>query len=378
MKKLLFILALAAIAVGLVYLYRRYVSGSAAPATPVPTAVVTNRPLISLLEETGTIRPRNQVVIKSEVNGRVDRIYVRDGDVVTAGCILVELDKTDLLNRRRELELDLKEAMLMLESAELDFRRNADLYAQRLVSPDVYDRIRIERNLKENRVEKIKSQITTIEDNLRKTTISAPIAGTVINRAIEVGEVVIGASSVSSGTELMKLADLDLLEVRATINEVDILNVHTGVLTLITVDGIPGSVFTGIVEHVAPVSVSDPTGQVKGFEVVVVLTGSYRQLKPGMTANVKFTRGSLTNALVAPLAAVFCDDYEAALADQTFYVFVQTPTGFIQQRVWIGLNDLTGVQIISGITANTIVALERPPQSGVPPTTRQPSVPPPR
>lgn len=363
MKKILFALIIAGAVAGLVYMYRTYVSTTSAKVAPVPTALVTNRALLSVLEESGTIRPKNQVVIKSEVNGRVERIHVRDGDVVTAGCVLVELDKTDLINRRRELELDLKEAMLMLESAELDFKRNADLYAQRLVSPDVYDRMRIERNLKENRVEKIKSQITTIEDNLRKTTISAPLGGTVINRAIEVGEVVIGASSVSSGTEMMKLADLNVLEVRATINEVDILNIYTGMMTLISVDGIPGSMYTGVVEHVAPVSVSDPTGQLKGFEVVVVLTGVYERLKPGMTANLKFTRGVLTNAVVAPLAAVFCDDYEAALADQSFYVFVQTPTGFVQQTVWIGLNDLTGVQIISGITANTTVALERPPTS---------------
>lgn len=372
MKKLLFTVVVLAGVAGVVYLYRRFVSGTAAPSAPIPTAVVTNRLLISVLEETGTIRPKNQVVIKSEVNGRVEHVYVRDGNLVTAGTVLVELDKTDLLNRRRELELDLKEAMLMLESAELDFKRNADLYAQRLVSPDVYDRMRIERDLKANRVEKIKSQIATIDDNLRKTTITAPIAGTVINRAIEVGEVVIGASSVSSGTELMKIADLNVLEVRATINEVDILNVYTGMTTLISVDGVPGSIYTGVVEHVAPMSVSDPTGQLKGFEVVVVLTGAYQHLKPGMTASLKFARGTLTNALVAPLAAVFCDDYEAALADQTFYVFVQTPTGFVRQRVWIGLNDLTGVQILSGITANTTVALERPPQapSKKPPASR--------
>jgi len=360
MKKLFLAVVLAGAVAGLAYIYRTYVSTSGSTAAPVPTAIVTNRTLISVLEESGTIRPKNQVVIKSEVNGRVERLHVRDGDVVTAGCVLVELDKTDLINRRRELELDLQEAMLMLESAELDFRRNADLFQKQLVSPDVYDRMRIERNLKENRVEKIKSQITTIDDNLRKTTISAPLAGTVINRAIEVGEVVIGASSVSSGTEMMKLADLNVLEVRATVNEVDILNVFTGMTALISVDGHPGSMYTGIVEHVAPVSVADPTGQNKGFEVVVVLTGTYHRLKPGMTANVKFTRGVLTNALVAPLSAVFCDDYEAALADQTFYVFVQTPTGFVQQTVWIGLNDLTGVHIVSGLTANTTVALERP------------------
>ncbi len=362
MKKILLAVIIAGVIAGLVYLYRTYVSEAGKAATPVPTAVVTNRQLISVLEESGTIRPKNQVVIKSEVNGRVENLYVRDGDVVTAGCVLVELDKVDLLNRRRELELDLKESMLMLESAELDFKRNADLFQKQLVSPDVYDRMRIERNLKANRVEKIRSQITTIDDNLRKTTITAPLGGTVINRAIEVGEVVIGASSVSSGTEMMKLADLSVLEVRSTINEVDILAVYTGMHATISVDGIPGSMYTGIVEHVAPVAVADASSQVKGFEVVVVLTGTYQRLKPGMTANLKFTRGVLTNDLIAPLSAVFCDDYETALAEQTFYMFVQTPTGYEQNPVLIGLNDLTGVQIVSGLTANAVVALERPPE----------------
>jgi HlyD family secretion protein len=339
----------------------------------IPLAEVTNTTIVSMLEENGAIRPRNEIIIKSEVNGRVEHVYIEDGDVVTGGHVLVELDKIDLLNKRRELELDEREAMLQLEGAQLDYARNRELYEAKLVSPDVYDRMRIERDLKSNRVEKIRSQITTVDDNLRKTTISAPIRGTIYDRAMEAGEVVIGASSVSSGTEMMKLADLDLLEVRALVNEVDIASISTGMPVTISVESLQGHTFAGSVARVAPAASADKqTQQILGFEVTVLLDARNTQLKPGMTATVLFTRGVASNVVAVPLPAVFCDNYELTPSEQQFYVYVKDATNFNKQAVTIGLHDLKHVHVTSGLTTHVSVALERPMPESAPTTPAPP------
>jgi len=85
-------IVVAAFACGSWFGYRRLVAGGPAKRTKIETRMLTNKVIVSMLEETGTVRPMNSVIIKSEVNGRVDAVFVEDGDVVTAGCVLVELD----------------------------------------------------------------------------------------------------------------------------------------------------------------------------------------------------------------------------------------------------------------------------------------------
>jgi len=374
MRKLLTAVVVVALIAGLVYAYLRWVDSTREKPRVIPVTTVTNTTIISGLEQNGSIKPRNELIVKSEVNGRVESIFVADGEVVTSGQVLVELDKIDLLNRRRELDLDRREALLQLEGAQLDYSRNYELYQAQLVSPDVFDRMRIERDLKSNRVDKICSQITTVDDNLRKTTISAPSRGTIYNRAIEIGEVVVGASSVSSGTEMMKLADLEVLEVRALVDETDIASIVTNMPVAIAVESLRGHAFNGVVDRIAPAATIDKQSQQPlGFEVTVLLDARNTQLKPGMTATIQFTLGVASNAVALPLSAVYCDNYEVAPADQEFYVFAKTNTQFVKLPVEVGLHDLRYIQILSDITTNYVIALERPPANDLATAAEAPS-----
>ena len=353
--------------------YVWWVRGAGVTRYVTPTHPVSNVTIIAMIDETGTIEPRNKVMIKSEVNGRVEAVYVEDGARVTAGCVLVQLDRTDLLNRRRELELERRETLLNLETADLDFARNRELFERKLVSPDVYDKMRIQRELKSNSVARIDRQIVTVDDNLRKSTILAPMHGTVLNRSIEVGEVVIGASSVSSGTEMMQVADLDVLEVRMRVNEVDVGSLHTGMPVVVTADGAAGLVFTGRVDRIAPAAsvaslqTKQEATSTQGFEVHVLLEGLMQHLRPGMTANLAVSLACVSNVLGVPLAAVFCDDYDAAPVNQRFYVFVKSSTNFVKQPVWVGVQNTQFVHVISGVTEKAVVALERPAADGAAP-----------
>jgi multidrug efflux pump subunit AcrA (membrane-fusion protein) len=147
--------------------------------------------------------------------------------------------------------------------------------------------------------------------------------------------------------------------VEGKINEVDITTLITGMETKVTVDSLPGQVYTGVVDSISPVAVESGDG-IRTFELVAVLGGQVKGLRPGMTANLTFCLGVATQALSVPLASVFCDDYEAAMSDQEFYLYAETPTGFVKRTVQVGRSDFERIQIVSGITANTTVAIERP------------------
>ena len=202
MKGILYLLLFAAVLGGGWYAYKYWQeTQSSANVETVPVAPVIKRDISDVLEETGTINPVNKVAIKSEVSGRVQNVYVEDGMMVTSGFVLVELDKTDLLNTRKDLEYELKEAELNYDRAKIDYDRNNELFKKKIISYDAYDQVKTTLDLRSNTVLKVITKLDTNTDNLKKTTIFSPTSGTVLNKNIEVGEMVVGANSVSSGTD---------------------------------------------------------------------------------------------------------------------------------------------------------------------------------
>ena len=352
----------------------------------VKTAPAIKRDISDILEETGTINPVNKVAIKSEVSGRVQNVYVEDGMMVTAGFVLVELDKTDLLNTRKDLDYELKEAELNYSRAKIDHDRNYELFQKRIISYDAYDQVKTTLDLRSNTILKVITKLDTNTDNLKKTTIFSPSAGTVLNKNIEVGEMVVGANSVSSGTEMMTVADLKDLEVSSYVNEIDVTRLHVGQEIDITVDSTPGVDYSGVVTHVAPMSSSSSgssagssssSSSKDGFEVRIAVKGDVSQLKMGMTANITATLKEVKDALCVPLSAVFCDNYEVAPSAQKYYVFVEKKQNvaegqkapqqeFEKRDVIIGVTDTMGAEVKEGLSEGEMVALKRPPSMSEP------------
>ena len=387
MKGILYLLLFAAVLGGGWYAYKYWQeSQSGAKVELVPVAPVIRRDISDVLEETGTINPVNKVAIKSEVSGRVQNVYVEDGMMVTAGCVLVELDKTDLLNTRKDLQYELKEAGLNYARAKIDHDRNYELYVKKIIAVDAYDQVKTTLDLRSNTILKVITKLDTNTDNLRKTTIFSPTSGTVLNKNIEVGEMVVGANSVSSGTEMMTVADLKDLEVSSYVNEIDVTRLHVGQEIDITVDSTPGVDYSGVVTHVAPMSSSSSgsssgsssSSSKDGFEVRIAVKGDVSQLKMGMTANITAILKEVKDALAVPLSSVFCDNYELAPSNQKYYVYVEKPAAaaaesgkqpaqeFEKRDVEIGVTDTSGAEVKSGLSEGEKVALKRPPSMSEP------------
>ena len=387
MKGLLYLILFAAVLAGGWYAYKYWQESQTDTSVEiVKTAPTIKRDISDILEETGTINPVNKVAIKSEVSGRVQNVYVEDGMMVTAGFVLVELDKTDLLNTRKDLDYELKEAELNYSRAKIDHDRNYELFQKRIISYDAYDQVKTTLDLRSNTILKVITKLDTNTDNLKKTTIFSPSAGTVLNKNIEVGEMVVGANSVSSGTEMMTVADLKDLEVSSYVNEIDVTRLHVGQKIDITVDSTPGVDYSGIVTHVAPMSSSSSgssggssssSSSKDGFEVRIAVKGDVSQLKMGMTANITATLKEVKDALCVPLSAVFCDNYEVAPSAQKYYVFVEKKQAvaegqkapaqeFEKRDVIIGVTDTMGAEVKEGLQEGEMVALKRPPSMSEP------------
>ena len=387
MKGLIYLILFAAVLAGGWYAYKYWQESQADTSVEiVKTAPAIKRDISDILEETGTINPVNKVAIKSEVSGRVQNVYVEDGMMVTAGFVLVELDKTDLLNTRKDLDYELKEAELNYSRAKIDHDRNYELFQKRIISYDAYDQVKTTLDLRSNTILKVITKLDTNTDNLKKTTIFSPSAGTVLNKNIEVGEMVVGANSVSSGTEMMTVADLKDLEVSSYVNEIDVTRLHVGQEIDITVDSTPGVDYSGVVTHVAPMSSSSSgssagssssSSSKDGFEVRIAVKGDVSQLKMGMTANITATLKEVKDALCVPLSAVFCDNYEVAPSAQKYYVFVEKKQNvtegqkapqqeFEKRDVIIGVTDTMGAEVKEGLSEGEMVALKRPPSMSEP------------
>ncbi len=321
-------------------------------ATDLPrTAKVERRTLDVVVTAVGEVNPGTQVFVKSEVGGRIKEIHVGTGRFVHKGDPMVSLDDTDLLTERDAVKTEIAGAEVQLTKAQRDFDRLQNLFGSKLVSQESLDDARTTLDLARNDFEKAQKKLQGVEDKLKKIRIDAPFDGTVLNVFVSDGQVVSSATGVSQGTDLMTLADLKQLVIRAHINQVDVTKVQPKQAVEITVDSLPGVTLAGNVVLIAPVATVK--NGVKGFSVDVLMTADDPGVRPGMNANLRFPVAHVADALSVPVAAVFAEEKEKL-------VYVQKPGGHERRVVTIGVTDFHHAQVLTGLEEGETVLLERP------------------
>ena len=205
------------------------------PARPT-TALVESRNINFAISAAGEITPAEQVSVRPEVSGRIDKLPVDIGDKVKKGEVLFTLDDTDLQTEKSQRKIEIEGAKLQVNSArlamekiDLTFNRNTTLFAQKLVSKEAYDNSSNEletaknaQAIAQNNLERSQAALRVVEDKLSKTKIVAPFDCTILTRPVSVGQAVSGASGVNSGTEVLTIADLSELIINAHINQADV------------------------------------------------------------------------------------------------------------------------------------------------------------
>lgn len=279
---------------------------------------------------TGKIQPSTEVKISSEVSGEIIELPFKEGDRVSKGDLLVKVNPDliqSALNRAQasyqNVQANLNQAEATLKEATFNYERNKSLFERGVISKADWDRAvaNYEGALaaKQSAYYGVQSAAATVNearDNLLRTTIYSPIDGTISLLSVELGERVVGTQQMA-GTEILRVANLNTMEVLMDVNENDIVKVKIGDTSIVEVDAYPKREFTGVVTEIANSAQENLTAdQVTNFKVKVrILESSYQDLlagkpegyspfRPGMTATVDVITEKRYNVLAVPISSV--------------------------------------------------------------------------
>tara|TARA_R110002050_G_scaffold149463_1_gene276055 strand:+ start:100668 stop:101999 length:1332 start_codon:yes stop_codon:yes gene_type:complete len=361
--------------------------------------------ITEMVSATGRIQPEKEVKISPEVPGEIIALPVKEGMKVTAGDLLITINpdlyqasvsraqaglnsaKANMANAKARLA----QSNARYTNSKTNFDRQKKLNKDGVVSDSDFDRIKSEYEVAKAEVVaaeeslnaaqyNIKSAAATVKeatDNLKRTTIYAPMDGTVSKLNVELGERVVGTAQMA-GTELMRVADLTQMEVHVEVNESDIVRVKVGDKATVEVDAYLNRKFEGVVKEIANSSASSnlqSSNEITVFNVKISIDReSYKDLidpenahlspfRPGMSANVEIITNELDDILMIPIQAVTIrpdtnqsvkrkmkinlDDYSD---DELFeVVFVYEDGVAIMKKVTTGIQDTKNIQVLEGL-----------------------------
>jgi HlyD family secretion protein len=353
---------------------------------------VKRRDIIETITANGKVQPETEVIISPDVSGEIVDLKVKEGDMVNLGQLLARIKPEVYISARdrslaslNSFKARLSQAEAQFIQKELDYNRNKKLWEQQAISESVYETAlsayqvaKAELDAAKYSVKSAEAALAEAQENLIKTSIYAPMTGTVSMLLVEKGERVVGAQMMT-GTEMMRIADLDRMEVMVEVNENDIVSVNMADTALIEVDAFLGQKFKGIVTEIAnsAKTLGLTTDQVTNFEVkIFLLRESYQTLydegyvnpfRPGMSATVDIMTKIESDVLSIPIQAVTTradstlvessenveeediekEDEEEEKNEVVFIVNDESKAEFI--KVETGIQDNNYIQILEGV-----------------------------
>ena len=289
------------------------------------TAKVDKGNIQTTITATGTIEPVTSVTVGTQVSGIVSKLYVDYNSVVKKGQIIAELDKTNLISELNTAKANLNSAQSTVTYEEANYKRYKTLYDKGLVSADEYESALLSyRKAKEQVVTSMQS-VQKAQTNLGYATITSPIDGVVLSKAVEEGQTV--AASFNT-PELFTIAqDLTDMRVIADIDEADIGGVMEGQRVTFTVDAFPDDMFQGQVTQVRQQATTE--SNVVTYEVVISAPNDELKLMPGLTANVTIFTLEKNDVLAVEAKALRFMPNEMLLQEGQSIQDVDAP-----QKVW--------------------------------------------
>ena len=305
------------------------------------TAVVTRGEISESITATGTIEPVTEVEVGTQVSGIIDKIYADYNSVVTKGQLIAEMDRVTLQSEVASQRAAYNGAKAEYEYQQKNYERNRGLHEKQLISDTDYEQSVYNYEKAKSNYESSQASLAKAERNLSYATITSPIDGVVINRAVEEGQTV--ASGFETPTLFTIAADLTQMQVVADVDEADIGNVENGQRVSFTVDAYPNDVFEGTVMQIrlgdsesTSSSSSTSTSTVVTYEVVISADNPDLKLKPRLTANVTIFTLERDNVLTVPTKSLrFVPDVQ--MLTQLGYIVSEAgkeaPAG--KRLVWI-------------------------------------------
>jgi HlyD family secretion protein len=271
---------------------------------PVYQAVpVESRDIVVSAQAAGAIQPDTTVEIKSRASGEVTQILAETGQQVEAGQLLVRIDPRIPRNTLAQARADLMVAQARLRNAESQKQRADELFKSQSITQQEHEQALLD--YANARADVIRSRVAVENAQIQASDadVRAPIAGMIIEKSVERGTIIASATgNVSGGTVLLKMADLNLVQVQAKVDETDIGKIRPGMAATVTVDAYPNRPFEGEVLKVEPQAVTEQN--VTMFPVRIRIDNREGLLRPGMNTEVEIHIGRREGVLAVPNAAL--------------------------------------------------------------------------
>ncbi|MCD6097276.1 efflux RND transporter periplasmic adaptor subunit [bacterium] len=324
---------------------------------PVMVDIVRRSDISENVSAFGSIQPKEEVNISANVSARIVHLYVDEGDTVSFGDTLVQLDKKRFEAIYEQAEASLRSAEAQARQAEATLRKASDefaraetLYQKKLISYDDYLEAKTSFEIAEaqyqsacEQVSRARGQVDEALENLNETVIISPTDGVVVSLNAEEGEIVLVGTMNNPGTVIMRIADLSNMEAKLEVDETDVVDLAPGQLASVTVDALPDTTLSARLIQVS--NYATTTGgqeQVANFEVLLAIMDDISELRPGMSCSAEITTREKSDVLVVPIQSVVYREGREV-------VFVVEDGVARERPVKTGIADNVNIEIESGI-----------------------------
>ncbi|MCJ8320050.1 MAG: efflux RND transporter periplasmic adaptor subunit [Colwellia sp.] len=383
MKKILIVTAVVALLAASGF-YVKSQKGNENKATEIETVKVSLAEIIQKVNATGKIQPKTQVNISADVSAKIIALHVKEGDWVEKGKLLVELDRERYIASVESQEANVRSAKANaklvkanMEQAKRVWKRSKELVERKLESQAELDAVYAGYEVEVARYESSLEQVAQIQgtlkrtrDDLSKTTMYAPMSGTISKLNKEAGEIAIGSQFQED--VIMTIANLNEMEALVNVDENDIISIKLNQEAEIEVDALLGIMLKGHVSEIATSAIAAQNGQANQkteFEVKIAITSDVSKLRPGMTTSANIVTDTREDALSVPIQSVTVrtvaqlqekkafKDKEYRAGDDGFVeiVFVETNGEVIAHQVTTGIQSNDLIEILDGIKLNDVV-----------------------
>ena len=333
-------------------------------ATEVRIEPVERRDLVASVTASGQVQPRRKVDVSADITGRIVRLAAREGDRVTKGQFLLEIDPSNYLAESERSaaavassQANLRQARTSLGQAQRNYQRMADLKRANptLISDEQVEQLRTQVEVAEataqaasHAVAQAAAALRDARSRLAKTTIVAPMTGQITRLAVEEGETAIQGTLSRDAATLLTIADMSVLEVKVKVDETDVSTIELGDSAVVQIDAFVDTTFRGRVVEISSSSLRAPAGGTPGstdqaidYEVTVELLNAPPTTRPDFSATAKIITETRTRALSIPIIALTVrEDTTDRTADTVMTL------GRPQPKVQVGKRDVEGVFVV--------------------------------
>ena len=303
---------------------------------------------------TGKIEPRNEVNVKPQISGIISELYKQPGDYVNAGDVIAKVKVIPDMNQLSSAEMRVRLADINLKQAQTDFQREENLYNQKLVSADEYDKSKLALNQAKHELSAAQDALQVVRDGVSKSNASASstlirstISGVILDIPVKVGNSVILSNTFNDGTTIASVANMGDLIFRGNIDETEVGQLTMGIPMKITIGALQDLKFDAALEYISPKAVE--SNGANQFEIkAAVHVAKDDKLRSGYSANAEIVLARADKVLTIPESAIEFS------GDSTF-VYVVKGEGkqkdYERRAVVTGLSDGVNIEVKKGLTA---------------------------